>query len=114
MIETYEEATPTKTINTNNKGTYTISKPILEFKNKYRQLYQSTRAYIYKNLCNNANNRLKRKINELKSIKWNSLCKLETNNGTNLAAMWKKIRALEWGKTSKPLLLPGIKSTRKS
>ena len=65
MIEAYEETTQTKTINTNYKGTYTIPKPILELKNKYRQLYQSTRAYIFNNLYNNANNRLKRKINEL-------------------------------------------------
>ena len=114
ITSSHEASTPRINVNPNRQARYTIPKPILELKkqkNKYRQLYQKTRAHIYKNLYNNANNRLKRKITELKSINWNNLCRLETDNGSNSSSMWKKIRKLDTADNQKPNLLPGVDKT---
>ncbi len=107
----YDLATPTKDIRVNSKARYTIPKPILELKklkNKFRKLWQSTRANIYKNLMNNANNKLKRRISELKSLNWNSLCESITASSNNSAKMWNKIRNIDGAKSKKTIHLPGL------
>ena len=103
-----------RTIRVNSKASYTIPKPILELKklkNSYRSLWQSTRANIYKNLMNNTNNRLRRRILELKSINWNSLCETFTASSDNPIKMWNKIHNIDGSKSKKIILLPGINIT---
>ena len=62
---------------------------------------------------NNANNKLKRKISELKSINWNSLCASVTASSINPIKMWNNIGNIDGSKSKKIVHLPGMNLSEK-